>query len=271
MGEQGRGKKKLSREDAGELLHAKHALAPNSLGYCGPDENTNILEHLHDSVVDESLDSTLKRFEAAYPFVRMIAKATGRQPFDREVTEAYWIGNSLLERVQPSEFFQFAHQDLGTSRKKASKKDGLGKEAAKSLFKELGPLAKPHHTFYVLGMYARSSVKSGREDKLLELMDSCRISWGKVVEVRRSNLVVERPSLALGEGRLSLTPPQRKEIHYDPLIPPFSSIRRGEWVSVHWNFAGEKLTPYQLSNLKKYTALDIEATNRLVASRKMVT
>ncbi len=196
----------------------------------------------------------------------MIAKSTGRKPFDYEVAEAYWIGNSLLDHVEPAEFFEFSHQDLTSSRKMAGKKNGLKKTEAKSLFRELGSMAKPHHTFYVLGMYARSSEQSGAGDKLLELMDSCRISWGKVLDVKQKTLIVERPSLTMTREQLALTRPKKKEIQYDSEIPPFSKIRKGDWVSVHWNFASEKLMPYQLTNLKHYTALDIAATNRLVAS-----
>ncbi len=250
----------------GELLQAKHALQPNSLGYCGPDENGKILEHLHESSVTEDLTAALTKFEAAYPFVRMIAKATGREPFDRDVTEAYWIGNPLLDMVQPSEFYRFTHQNLGPTRKKAGKKDTAHREETRSLFRKLGPMAKPHHTFYVLGMYARSNLKSGSEEKLLSLMDSCRISWGKVTDVKRETLVVERPTLAIDEGSLSLTLPEKKEVRYDALIPSFGTVRKGDWVSVHWNFASEKLTSYQLRNLRKYTALDIQATNILVSS-----
>jgi hypothetical protein len=196
----------------------------------------------------------------------MIAKATGRPAFDREVTEAYWIGNPLLDKVSPSDFFEFARHDLGSSRMKVGKRDSTPKQDTKSLFKELGTMAKPHHTFYVLGMYARSSVKSGAGEKLLQLMDNCRVSWGKVVKVGTDTLTVQRPSLAMNNELLSLTRPKRREIHYDPQIPPFSTISAGDWVSVHWNFASDKLTPYQLKNLKKYTRLDIQATNRLVKS-----
>jgi len=264
----GRGARPPKKSEVeGELLHAMHALQPNSLGYCGPDENGTILEHLHEWRTSERLDSTLTRFEAAYPFVKMIAKASGKKPFDREVTEAYWLGNSLLDKVHPSDFYDFTHQNLSPDRKRAGRKDGMRREEASSLFKGLGTMAKPHHTFYVLGMYARSSVKSGSEAKLLQLMDSCRISWGKVVEVKKSALVVARPALTLSQDRLSLSTPEMKEVRYDPLIPAFTDIRKGDWVSLHWNFASDKLRPYQLRNLKKYTAFDIEATNRFVAQR----
>jgi hydrogenase maturation factor len=70
------------------------------------------------------------------------------------------------------------------------------------------------------------------------------------------------------DDRLSLAPPRRQEIRYDPRIPSFSDVRQGDWVSVHWGFASERLTPHQLRNLKKYTALDVEATNRLVSTRR---
>jgi len=251
----------------GELLQAKHALQPNSLGYCGPDENGRILEHLHTSSVTEDLTSTLTRFEAAYPFVRMIAKSTGRQPFDKEVTEAYWIGNSLLDRVQPSEFFEFTHKDLTSSRKNAGKKGGLSKNESKLLFREFGAIAKPHHTFYVLGMYARTNIKTANQGKLLELMDSCRVSWGRVLEVKEKTLVVDRVPLAFRGENLLLAGPEKREVQYDKEIAPFSSVQRGDWVSLHWNFASEMLSPIQLKNLKLYTALDIEATNRIVAAR----
>ncbi len=257
---------KGSPELKGELLHAKHALQPNSLGYCGPDENGKILEHLHASTVNESLTSMLTKFEAAYPFVRMIAKATGRKPFDREVTEAYWIGNSLLNRVGPSEFFEFIHRDLTSSRRGVGKQSGISREESKLLFREFGHLTKPHHTFYVLGMYARSNIKTANRAKMLELMDSCRVSWGRVLEVKRKTLLVHRRPLEFQDDSLTLASPGRMEVHYDRAIDPFSSIRRGDWVSLHWNFASEKLTPTQLMNLRSYTALDIEATNRLASN-----
>ncbi len=134
----------------------------------------------------------------------MIAKSTGRQPFDKEVTEAYWIGNSLLDRVKPSEFFDFTHNDLTASRKRAGKDGGLSKVEDKLLFREFGAIAKPHHTFYVLGMYARSNIKTANQGKLLELMDSCRVSWGQVLEVKEKTLLVERVPLAFRDEGLLL-------------------------------------------------------------------
>ncbi len=242
-------------ERAGTLLHAKHALKPNSLGYCGPDENGTILDHLYQSSVSERLLDTLERFEAAYPFLRLIAGSTGKAPFDYRVAEAYWIGNSLLENVQPVEFYNFSH----------GLNSHLPREDAKTLFKEVGRSARPHHTFYVLGMYSRASVNPSRRDKLLELMDSCRISWGKVIEVKKRSLIVERAPLVFdGEDHLALGEPERREVRYDSRIAPFDEIARGDFVSLHWDFSSERLTPSQVRNLAKYTGKDIVATNYFV-------
>lgn len=252
---------------AGELLHTKHAFPPNNLGYCGPDIRGRIQDYLHNNREEDGISSVLKRFEAAYPFVKMIGKSCGKDPFDYHVAEAYWLGNSLLDNIKPAEFFDFTQQDLSPWRRMIGKNEGMRKDESKSMFRELGSLAKPHHTFYVLGTYARHSVKSGTEDKLLKLMDSCRISWGRVLKVKGGTLVVERPSLALKEEVLSLARPKRKEIRYDPEIQSFSNICPGDWVSIHWDFASETLTTRQVGNLRHYTALDIMATNKLVASR----
>lgn len=259
-------KRTFSAKDAGEMLHTKHAFPPNNLGYCGPDVRGRIQDYLHGDCSGESLLPFLTKFEAAYPFVKMIAKSTGISPFDYRVTEAYWIGNSLLDRVEPADFLEFTRKDLVSSRKMMGKKDGgLRREEAKLLFRKLGAMARPHHTFYVLDMYARSVENPESKEKLLGLMDSCRISWGKVLEVKRNTLTVERPSLVFSEDELlALTRPKKAEVSYDPEILSFNKIRTGDWVSVHWNFASEKLTVSQIRNLKKYTAYDILATNRSV-------
>ena len=245
------------------LLHAKHAFPPNNLGYCGPDVRGKIEDYLHGSSDEESLLRYLTKFEAAYPFVKMIAESTGTSPFDYQVTEAYWLGNSLLDRIKPREFYQFTQNELISSRGLVGKKDGMKKREAKLLFKQLGPMARPHHTFYVLDMFAKTGEKSGVRGKILELMDSCRISWGRILEVKKDTLVVERPSLTIDEsGQLALTAvPVKKEVVYDPAIQPFNLIKKGDWISIHWNFASERLTAPQVRNLKKFTALDIRATN----------
>ena len=252
----------MTREkDRGALIYAGHALQPNNLGYCGPDENGTILEALREGSANPKLLSTLGKFEAAYPFVRMIAKSTGLHPFDQKVTEAYWIGNSLLESVDPADFYHFTHDVLAPSRRRAGRKGGMPPAESRSRFKRIGPWARPHHTFYVMALHDRSQGSPAAERKVLELVDSCRVSWGKVVEVRSSTLVVDRPPLDAKDGVIGLGAPVRTEVRYDPRIPQFSAVAPGDRVSLHWNFASGMLTRSQLTNLKKYTALAVDVAN----------
>jgi len=188
----------------------------------------------------------------------MIAESTGKSPFDYDVTEAYWIGNRLLDKVEPARFFEFSHGRPGSH---------LSKDEARTIFRQLGGSAKPHHTFYVLGMYGSSKGSPLAETKVLDLMDSCRISWGRVLEVKKKTLVVERSPLVIEGDLLKLASPLKREVKYDSAISPFGRIRNGDWVSLHWDFASEKLKEYQVRNLRAYTALDIEATNAVARSR----
>ena len=248
----------------GILFHAKHAFMPNTLGYCGPDERGLIKEGLEDGIPGDSVVRTLERFEAAYPFLKLIARNTGRQVFDYEVPEAYWIGNSLLDRIPPPDFYSFSHREL------------QGKDHAKvrDLFRELDGKATPHHSFYVMSTYAASSEADGAnvdnesEKKIGTLIDNCRISWGNVVDVGREELKVSYRPLELSGRTLALAEPRLKKVRYNPLVKPFGSVRRGAVVSLHWGYACDVLTHAQELNIAKYTRSDLTQVNRYLATRK---
>ena len=250
--------------DKGILLHAKHAFMPNNLGFCGPDDRGVILHHLEASRGGEALVSMLKEFEAAYPFLRLIAGTTGREAFDYAVPEAYWIGNGLLDKVPIPDFHRFSHRDL------------LGRDAKEvsRVFKAVGVAARPHHTFYVMNTYASSSVPDGANmsnssaKKIGRMIDSCRISWGEVKEVGKKKLKVEYRPIVLEGRRIALANPTLRSVAYNPEVTPFGSIKEGDSVSLHWDYACEVLNARQLANIRKYTALDIRATNALLAGSK---
>ncbi|HME18977.1 MAG TPA: DUF6390 family protein [Nitrososphaerales archaeon] len=248
--------------ESGILLHAKHAYMPNSLGYCGPDDRGLILQHIEESKGGEDLASTLKGFEAAYPFLRLIARSAGKEVFDYAVPEAYWIGNSLLEKVETPEFYRFSHHELA----------GKDPREVKKLFKASGGRAKPHHTFYVMSTYATSSVADGpnlSEDgqrKVQGLIDNCRISWGEVQEVGRKKLAVRYRPVSVGDSRLALSGPVVRKVSYNPEVRSFSKVKPGDWVTMHWDYACEVVNPRQLRNIAKYTEIDIAATNRILGT-----
>lgn len=248
-------------KENGILLHAKHAFMPNNLGFCGPDDRGVILQHLEESRGGEDLASTLKEFEAAYPFLRLIARTTGRDAFEYAVPEAYWIGNGLLDEVPVSDFHSFSHREL----------PGKDPRQVKRAFKTVGTAARPHHTFYVMSTFASSNVPDGANvtntnaKKIGQMIDSCRISWGEVKDVGKKKLTVECRPIVFQDSRLALSKPTLKKVIYNPEVTPFGSVKVGNHVSLHWDYACEVLNPRQLTNIKRYTALDIDAVNVLLA------
>jgi len=248
----------------GVLFHAKHAFMPNSLGYCGPDEKGQIQRELEGNRSDEELVQTLQKFEAAYPFLKLIAKSSGREVFDYSVPEAYWIGNGLLDRVPVSDFYSFSHHETR----------GRDPEKVREVFRRLDGVAPPHHTFYVMSTYATSAVPDGpnitnqAKRKLAEVVDNCRISWGTVRKVGKDELQVEVRRVDFDDGGLSLARPAVKRVRYNPEVRPFGTVRAGDVVSIHWNYACDVLTPRQARNIARYTDTDIRLTNRLMKSEE---
>jgi len=250
-------------KESGVLFHAKHAYRPNVLGYCGPDEGRTIQQGLEEGKVGDKLVGTLQEFEAAYPFLKLIARTTGREVFDYSVPEAYWIGNGLLERVPVSDFYGFSHGEL----------KGKDRESVRAVFKGLNGSALPHHSFYVMSTYAASGVADGpnltneSSKKVAGLIDSCRISWGKVKKLGVRELGVESSPVVIQEGRLALARPVLKHISYNPEVRPFEDVKPGDTVSIHWSYACDVLTPRQTRNISRYTAADLTLVNRFLAAK----
>jgi Family of unknown function (DUF6390) len=247
----------------GLLFHAKHAYMPNKLGYCGPDDRGRILEALERSSGGEKLVSTLTEFEAAYPFLKLIARSTGRSTFDYAVPEAYWIGNGLLDRVPVPEFYRFSANELR----------GKDPREVMRVFRTLRDAPRPHHSFYVMSTYASSSVADGpslsneNASKIAGLVDSCRVSWGTVKTIGDDSLVVEYRPMEMRRGKFVLGGPKKKTVKYNPQVGSFSSLRAGAVVSLHWDYACEVLTPRQVRNISRYTQWDMDSVNGLVRHR----
>ena len=246
----------------GVLFHAKHAFMPNNLGYCGPDENERILHGLEKGVPGRGLVDSLQKFEAAYPFLRLIARSTGREVFDYSVPEAYWIGNGLLRQIPLPEFYSFSHRELR----------GRDPIRTREFFKHLDGSAVPHHTFYVMSTFAASTAAGGKGpgseslQKLAELIDSCRISWGSVTRVGKKELTVVARPMRFEDGLIAMGAPLRKRISFNPDVKPFSRVKPGDTVSIHWNYACDVLSGRQVRNLSRFTSSDITLVNRFLNS-----
>lgn len=237
----------------GALLFGRYAFPPNRLGYCGPDDHPALFQSVTQGTSDQGLLDLERRFDGAYPYLRLIAQANNiPDPFDRRVVEAYWIGNAYLERVGASPFYESLGErfrnrmDAGTFNWLASK---------------LEHGARPHHNFHVFEVYLRAGLTRDRHATIsLNRMDACRISWGRVAEVDGAELVVERPTLELREGKLALTDPIPMRVTRQIEGRGFADgAQVGDYVSVHWNWVCEVLDASALrrlmANTRRYMAL----------------
>ncbi|MDZ7587628.1 MAG: DUF6390 family protein [Patescibacteria group bacterium] len=250
---------------------AKYAFSPNYLKYCGPDKNEELKGYLQSKSSDQGLQRILAEFAAMYPYLKLIAQENGiGDPFDERVVEAYWLGNTLLDKVSLKGFFSHVERRL-------PRKD------LKWFELKLPIGAKPNHSFHVFNFWKRT----GHLARLhtLETMDNCRISAGEIIPatatasgsivcdssddyieslarhlratfaVGRNLYLIKTDKLIYKNGRLELEPTikevQSLEAGYKP----------GDLVSFHWNRVCEKITKEQAKNLQKYTDLASKLAN----------
>lgn len=250
-----------SQQLPGPILAARHSFMPNRLGYCGPDENEVLFDALVNNKPTRQLIAALQGFQAAYPYLRFIAHSQGiEDPLDYRAVEAYWIGNDLLQNIAPNEFYDHL-------RERFHKK--FPKEHIKQLLQTQPFAAFPHHALHVFNAFSMMGTApdalasaSGPDEKVAQLMDKCRISWGKVVGYENGSFLVEYEPVLRTDGKLSLGEPVRAKFLAEVQGRSFlKDVKPGDWISSHWGFACTSLTPLQVANLRKYTLSDMGLAN----------
>lgn len=252
-------------KDQGILLCAKYATSPNLLGYCGPDDFQNIIDHLRENVANRELELLLCQFETLFPYLNLIAKTNKTDdPFDERVVEAYWIGNPLLEKVKEADLIFHLRENLLLERK-------LAKVDFKKLIKKsfLLPFL-PHHAFHVVNIFkmARLDLDSYK----IEAIDNCRIGWGEIDKIlniknkkyrqKIKKMFVKTKPLSKKNGALILDRPVLREIKVDYKGKEFiKNLKVGDWVSFHWGYLCDVLNHGQVENLKFYSQKAIDFYN----------
>ena len=128
----------------GPLLFARYAYPPNALGLCGAEESRTLLEYGTAGASDEGLAELARAFEGAWPYLTLIAGANKiRDPLDPRVVEAYWVGNSLLDRVSPQTLARHVEDRF---------KGRVGRSWER-IVDAVAAGAVPHHTFHVFAVY----------------------------------------------------------------------------------------------------------------------
>ncbi len=238
----------------GLLRAARYCYKPNILGYCGSQEKRGQLllqRFLRKEKVDENaVRDFLATFEAAYPYLQLIASENNiADPFEEKVVEAYWIGNDLLEKVRHTAFQAMIAEKFGRPHL-------LGEKRAREIAQNLPPSLSPHHSVHlsVIGSLTKKLEITVRN------MDFCRIGWGKVEKKEEEILVLTSQRLVQNKttGKLALEEEKGKVTLYSPHI---TAARIGDIVSFHWKCACEVLTNTQVENLQSYTLKTLRAIN----------
>jgi len=253
---------------SGPVLFARYAFGPNRLGLCGPEDWRSLLElgalgsrgaaSALAVEIDHGLRDLAARFEGAYPYLELIARAHGlADPMDRRVVDAYWIGNALSDQVDPV---------LMRQSMEARFRGQLPAQAWRWLESKPGSGARPTHAFHVLDVFPTLGLmRGGAVADTLGLMDSCRIRWGRVLEIGGEQLVVAVVPLALVEGKLALgeARPQavRRWLDGTGFV---SDVDVGDVVSLHWDWACEVLSPARLRALQRRTIFQLGLANRTI-------
>ena len=246
----------------GPTLFARYAFGPNRLGLCGPDEWPSLLELGAGPDARPAAGAELRRlaagFEGAWPYLQLIARSAGiADPLDRRVVEAYWLGTRDLPRTAAGSFAGSLEERFHDRTSRVEWPWLAGKPADGAL---------PVHAFHVLDVLPRVGlIRGGQVDDVLRVMDSCRIRWGRVVEVLDDRLLVEAVPLKMVEGHLRLAAPRLEDVRRSLDGRAFvRDIAPGEMVSIHWDWACDRLDGRQLAALVRSTRRQLAITNHTI-------
>jgi hypothetical protein len=242
---------------SGPVLFARYAYGPNRFGYCGPDDADELLE-AGAAGQDRVLRALAARFEGAYPYLSLIARSNCiADPLDRRVVEAYWLGNDLLAGV-PAGALGASLDERFKPRLRADDWRWLATKPATG--------ARPVHAFHVFDVFPRVGLmRGGRIDGLLEVIDACRIRWGRVLERTGDQLIVSARALELVDGRLRHGAPRPERVQAWRDATGFIDVPEpGDAVSIHWSWACDRLDRRQLANLVRWTDRQLAVANQTI-------
>ena len=240
---------------SGPAMFVRYAFPPNSHGYCGPADTGEFFEYGVTGAIDPGFRQLARAFEGAWPYLELIAGATGiADPLDPRVVEAYWVGNSLLDRVGASH--------LGTSmedrfRHRTGPRFGRLAEGVVA-----GGL--PHHSFHVFCIYPWTGLLGDdrRAEQALLVLDRCRIRWGRVTALLGDQVVVESRALTWDGHTLALGAPAPESVVRAVagagMLP---GVAVGDWVALHWEWVCDILDGRGLRALQHYTDVHLSVVN----------
>lgn len=247
----------MSMVHSGLALSTRYSYPPNSLSLCGPAKQKDLAWYSQTQQVDAGSKEIMQQFSTLYPYLCFIAAENHlKDPFDRHVIEAYWLGNVLLKQTRKSDFLHFLDDGLSLSRK-------LSRQGSAILKQKVAAGGLPHHAFHVLNVYRRTGHLDIKHT--IDTMDACIINWGIITEIQNLHLIVSTQPLRLIKDKLAFGPAMKRKLRWqgekDVLA---ASLVVGDMVSYHWGYVCEKLTQTKLKNLKLYTNLALHFANQTI-------
>ena len=238
----------------GMLLAARYAFSPNKLQYCGGNKNSNLFEYVSQSQQDQGLKDILSEFETMYPYLRLIADSNKiKDPLNSKVSEAYWIGNDLLNNISMNNFYNYLIDKQNLKKKFKMK-------MAEKVIGKIPVGAKPHHSFHVLNIPKRTGYYP--VEHTLETINECLILPAKVLKIKSGKLEIKFRPLIFKDNQFVFGKHENKDIHFEFRDKNFiKNIKIGDWVSMHWSWACDKLSDLQVMNLNKWNGYSVRLAN----------
>ncbi len=232
----------------------KYSFVTNRLDYCGECNSYKLFQSFIGGPTEEKAEK-IKRlfpsFRGLYAYLELIAECNGRDPLDGEVVEAYWLGNKLLDGVPLDALKKMVAGKLGAP-------GLLPRKIAEGKASELSGGVSPHHSLHVLHV----NFMTGKVEPILPNLDKCLIQWGKVREADGQKLLVDGSELVVGETGFELR--KREKSVAEGFC---SGVGRGELVSIHWDFAVERISGKQAGVLERFTRKNMDFVNSVMFPR----
>lgn len=222
-----------------------YSFHPNKMGYCGPKEFCkDIYNCAKFGAASTDLENAMKGFVGFPAYYSLISKSSGMGFFTEQVVESYWLGDDLSFGIKTSDLK--AHLEK-TILKLAVDKDKLKKKL------EIAPNGcKPTHNFHVLILGSVTGVISDEISKI----NKCVVNIG---EVKKGGIVEYKPLIRRG-NKISLGSNKREKMKFD-----FCDAEPGEYVSIHWGYAIQKLNKKKKRYLEKNLNNHIKFRNKMKA------
>jgi len=182
---------------------------------------------------DEGLRQLLEKFRGAVPYLKFIAQENKiKDPFDRRVVEAYWVGNDLLKNCNLQRFYNELENRFHTLVSKKTLVEMLGNVPLGS---------RPHHSFHVIHIFSQTGGMLKMFQPSLTLMNNCLIRPGKIkLKIKNKELKIKTQKLKIVNHSIKFVPSIETARVLDS-----TKFKKGDLVAIHWGWICDKISSSQ--------------------------